>query len=108
MLYISGAVAEMYRSGGLTPSVAGDAGDGHHEVEIAAELVDASRVTRHERAVLLVGQVDVGECRIGVAQELGPVRGILLEAVEQTVDGVAAHASLHSTAVRLMRGSSPK
>src|SRR5262245_54763211 len=64
-------------------SVAGDARDRHHEVQIAAELVDPAGVAGDEGAALLVAQVDVSQRGLGLPQEPGAVRGILLEAVEQ-------------------------
>src|SRR5688572_11395472 len=88
--------------------VDGEAGDGHHEVEVAAERVDPAHVAGHEGGPLVVGQVEVRDEARRIREEALAVGALLLEPVEQAVDGVAAHASLHSTAARLMRPSSPK
>src|SRR5437879_6191922 len=85
----------------------GEARDRDDQVEVAAELVHLPEVPRDERGALVVGEVQVADGRARVLDEPRAEVGILLEPIEQAVDGIAAHASLHSTAARLIRRSSP-
>src|SRR2546425_3464962 len=86
----------------------GEARNGHHEVEIASELVDLPHVAGDEGRPLRLGQIEPREGGGGIDGEaLAKVR-LLLEPVQQAVDRVAAHGRLHSTAAMLMRRSSPK
>src|ERR1700687_1001422 len=103
------APARPYRTSFMDGAlVRGQAGDRHHEVEIAAQLVDPAPVVRHEGGPLGLGQVEAGQRGRRVGLEAGPELRLLLEAVEQAVDRVTAHGRLHSTAARLIRLSSPK
>jgi len=88
--------------------VRGQARDRHHEVQIATELVDPPHVAGDEGRPLGVGEIDVGQRGGGVLDEARAIRLVLLQPVEQAVDGVAAHDRLHSRAAMLIRGSSPK
>src|SRR5712691_1267467 len=90
------------------PSMRGQAGDRHDQMKIPAELVDLPHVAGHEGRPLRLAQVDPREGGGGIRGEARAKLWVLLEAVEQAVDRVAAHASLHSTAAMLMRGSAPK
>src|SRR5690349_23898776 len=89
-------------------SVGGQAGHRHHEVEIAAQLVDPPHVVIDERGALRFGEIDARERGRRVGLEAGPELGVLLQPIEGAVDRVAAHGRLHSTAARLIRRSSPK
>ena len=92
----------------VASSVGREAGNRHHEMEVAAELVDLPHVARHEGGTLGLGEIESGQGRARVGLEARPVVRVLLEPVEQAVHRVAAHERLHSTAARLIRGSSPK
>src|SRR3984893_16058366 len=93
---------------GSVPAVRADLRNRHHQVEVPAELVDLRHVARDERGAFLVSEVGVGNGGTRVLDEAGAQVRVLLEVVQETVDRVAAHHSLHSTAARVIRGSSPK
>ena len=84
------------------------AGHRHHEVEVAAERVDPLHVPREKRGALGVREIAPGEHALGVGGEARPERGVLLQAVQEAVDLVATHPTLHSTAARLIRPISAK
>src|SRR5512145_2729619 len=100
----------MTTPGSLRPrrSMRGETGDRHHEVQVAAELVDRPHVARDEGRALDGAEIRTRQRGGGVSGEPRPELRVLLETVQQAVDGVAAHQSRHSTAARLIRGSSPK
>src|SRR2546425_2127777 len=89
-------------------SVHGEARDREHEVQIAAELVDPPHVARQERRAFGLRQVGIGQGGARIRAEARTELAVFLQPVEQAVDGVAAHAALHSTAARLIRPNSPK
>src|SRR6266851_2780314 len=95
-------------AGSGSSSVAAEAGNRDQEVERAAELVEPTGVPAHERLALLVSEVGVGESRPGVGAETVAEGRILLQAIQNDVRLVAAHATSHSRAARSIRPISPK
>src|SRR5712691_495816 len=89
-------------------SVHGEARNREHEVQVAAELVDPPHVARQERGAFGLRQVGIGQGGARIRAEARAELAVFLQPVEQAVDGVAAHAVLHSTAARLIRPNSPK
>src|SRR6267143_4722046 len=77
-------------------------------MEIAAERVDPLHIPGNERRPLGLRKVEASQRRFGVGVEARSKGRVLLQPIEQAVDLVSAHASLHSTAARLIRPSSPK
>src|SRR5437667_6393179 len=89
-------------------SVHGEARDRENEVQVAAELVDPPYVARQERRAFGLRQVGIGQGGARIRAEARAELAVFLQPIEKAVDGVAAHATLHSTAARLIRPSSPK
>src|SRR3989475_9316327 len=89
-------------------SVHGEARDRENEVQVAAELVDPPHVSRQERRAFGLRQVSIGQDGARIRAEARAKLAVFLQPIEKAVDGVAAHSTLHSTAARLIRPSSPK
>src|SRR2546425_993879 len=89
-------------------SVHGEARDRKDEVQVAAELVDPPHVARQERRAFGLRQVGIGQGGARIRAEARAELTVFLQPIEKAVDGVAAHATLHSTAARLIRPNSPK
>src|SRR5262245_41848684 len=91
-----------------SPLVPAEDGNRQEQMQRAAQLVETPHVPPHEGLSLLVAQIDIDENAARVLREAGPVRGVLLQPVQDDVDVVPAHATLHSSAVKSMRPISPK
>src|SRR5262245_26495493 len=89
-------------------SVAAQTRNGQKEVQGAAQLVQTAHIPPRESIALFFSEVDVDEHAASVLDEAGPVHGILLQPVQDDVQIVPAHRTLHSTAARSIRPISPK
>src|SRR5207247_3652816 len=70
-----------------------EARDRQQQMERAAQLVEAPEIPAHERLALVVREIGVGERLRWIGLELFAELAILLQAIQEDVDVVAAHAS---------------
>src|SRR5262245_31986862 len=89
-------------------SVTAQTGNGQEKVKGAAKLVQTAHVPPREGIALLLREVGVAERATRVVCEARPIRGILLQPIQDDVQLVAAHGPLHSSAARSTRPISPK